>query len=101
MSAAQHFAGRLKELRERAGLTQAGLAEKAGMKVGGIRDLEQGINSPRWETVVDLAAALGVDCRAFLEAPAAAPEPKRGRPPKPPGPEPTPEKAKRARKQKK
>src|SRR5438067_13464598 len=79
MSAA-HFAGRLKELREAAGLTQGALAERAGLKVGGIRDLEQGINGPRWETVVALAAALGVDCRAFLEEPGAAPQPRRGRP---------------------
>lgn len=59
------FQRRLQELRKESGLTQAQLAEKAGMSIGGVRDLEQGRNAPSWETVVILAGALGVDCRAF------------------------------------
>jgi transcriptional regulator with XRE-family HTH domain len=63
-------------------LTQKELAEKAGMALGGVNKLEQGINKPSWESVVALAEALGVDCRAFAEPPGELPEPKRGRPPK-------------------
>jgi hypothetical protein len=52
-----------------------------------------GVTKPSWSTLLALARALGVTCLAFLEAPAAVPEPKRGRPPKAPaeppaGPEP-------------
>lgn len=85
----EHFAGRLKELRTRAGMTQGELAAKAGIKVGAIRDLEQGRNGPTWETVLALAAALGVTCEAFTQEPTAeATEPRRpGRPRKDAAPE--------------
>jgi transcriptional regulator with XRE-family HTH domain len=73
------FGGRLRELREAAGWTQQRLAEVAGMKLGGVRNLEQGRRSPAWETVLALAQALGVDCTAFTKEPAAR-EPKPGRP---------------------
>jgi transcriptional regulator with XRE-family HTH domain len=68
-------------MRERRGWTQQ-LAERAGIARATVADLEQQRYAPTWPTVVALAEALGADCRAFLEAPAAAPEPKRGRPPK-------------------
>jgi transcriptional regulator with XRE-family HTH domain len=84
---ASNFAGRLKELRQAAGLTQKQLAEKAGMALGGINKLEQGVNRPSWESVLALAEALGVDCRAFERTPAPRPQAGRGRPPKPTGPE--------------
>src|SRR5437879_6291899 len=80
---AGRFAARLKELRGAAGWTQQQLADCAGLSKGGIADLEQGRYAPTWPTVVALAEALGVDCRAFLEEPAAAVEPRRGRPRKP------------------
>jgi transcriptional regulator with XRE-family HTH domain len=76
------FGLRLKELREKAGLTQQQLADKAVMSLGGLTKLEQGINRPSWDAVLALAGVLGVDCRAFQEEPASTPEPKRGRPPK-------------------
>jgi transcriptional regulator with XRE-family HTH domain len=79
---ADWFAARLKELRERAELSQEQLAHKAGLKVGGIRDLEQGRNSPKWETVIALAKALGVSCEAFLEQATPRPPAGPGRPPK-------------------
>jgi transcriptional regulator with XRE-family HTH domain len=79
---ATRFAGRLKELREAAGLTQKQLAEKAGMGQRTVSTLEQGLSEPVWSTAIALAEALGVDLRAFLEQPAAVPAPKRGRPPK-------------------
>ncbi len=82
MSAA-NFAGRLKELRVGAGLTQAGLAERAKMSKAGIADLEQGRREPAWATVVALAEGLSVTCQAFLERPSQpATDAKRGRPPK-------------------
>jgi transcriptional regulator with XRE-family HTH domain len=75
------FGLRLKELREVAGLTQPGLAEKAGMSKGGIADLEQGVNQPSWDSVRKLAAALGVTTEAFNVAPSPDVKPAgRGRP---------------------
>jgi transcriptional regulator with XRE-family HTH domain len=59
------------------------LADKAGLNIGGVRNLEQGVREPGWRTVVALAEALGVDCRAFLEKPGELPVDKGGRPPKP------------------
>jgi transcriptional regulator with XRE-family HTH domain len=61
------FGAKLKELRERAGLSQAQLAEKAAMNVFGVAKLEQGQRDPSWASVLALAAALGVDCSAFAE----------------------------------
>jgi transcriptional regulator with XRE-family HTH domain len=85
---AQWFAGRLKELRERAGLTQPELAERAGLSKDGIAHLEQGRREPAWATVLTLCQALGVDCSAFAQPPAKRPPQGRGRP-KPPPPAPT------------
>jgi transcriptional regulator with XRE-family HTH domain len=77
------FAGRLKELREAAGLSRAELADKAGLKIGGIRDIEQGLRMPYFDTVIALAEALGVDCLAFLQEPSTPfAEAQRGRPAK-------------------
>lgn len=50
----------LKAARERAGLSQPGLAAKSGVPVGTIRDYEQGRRDPLLSTAVKLAAALGV-----------------------------------------
>ena len=63
------FAGRLRELRESAGLSRQELADKAGLKVGGIRDLEQGLNGPTWATMLAICKVLGVDCTAFQTPP--------------------------------
>jgi transcriptional regulator with XRE-family HTH domain len=80
---ADWFAGRLRELRTAAGLSRRELAEKAGLKEGGIRDIEQGINNPTWPTVLALAAALGVSCEAFNVPPTEdTSPPERGRPKK-------------------
>lgn len=77
------FGSRLRELRERAGLSRPQLAERAGMRSeAGIRNLEQGLTNPTWETVIRIAKALGVDCTAFTQQPASeSTEPaRRGRP---------------------
>jgi transcriptional regulator with XRE-family HTH domain len=83
MPEVQWFKDRLRELREAAGWTQQELAARAGMKVGGVRDLEQGVNKPSWASVLALGKALGVSCTAFLEPPAPRPPARPGRPPKP------------------
>lgn len=67
---AEHFAGRLRELREQRGWTQGELAERAGLNRFGVAQLEQGRNRPKWETVIALADALGVKCDDFRQAPA-------------------------------
>lgn len=59
------FAAALKRLREEAGLSQAALAEKAGLNVFGIAKIEQGLREPNWTTVLKLAEALEVECTAF------------------------------------
>src|SRR5262249_7801494 len=79
-----HFAGRLLELRQQAGLSQKQLAERVQMSVDGLSRLERGDRKPTWETVLALCEALGVECTAFCQAPAARPEPQRGRPRKAP-----------------
>ena len=63
----REWSDRLRRLLKDLGLTQAKLAEKAGMNRFGIAKLEQGVTEPRWETVRTLAKALGVTCLAFEE----------------------------------
>ena len=78
------FTARLKELRRTAGLSQEQLARAAGLTLGGVTKLEQGVTAPTWATVRALAKALGVSCAAFEEAPARGAGPAaRGRPRKP------------------
>jgi putative transcriptional regulator len=71
------FAARLREQRTAAGLTQAELAERAGMHLHGVTKLEQGDREPSWATVQALARALGVSCAAFEDAPAEVPPAKK------------------------
>jgi transcriptional regulator with XRE-family HTH domain len=61
------FMDRLKELRDKAGLTQQQLAEQSGIPIGSIRNHEQGHRVPSWGSVVKLAKTLGVTCEAFSE----------------------------------
>src|SRR5829696_338929 len=65
------FADLLRQLRSAAALSQEGLAERSGLSVRGISDLERGLSqAPRLETVRLLAdgLALGADERAALLA---------------------------------
>ena len=57
---------RLKEWRERRGLTQWGLAEKSGVGYATIARLEIYPGNPRLTTLYRLAEALGVDPRDLL-----------------------------------
>lgn len=62
---ASGFGPRLKELREKAGLTQEGLARAAGLSSSFVSKIEQRSPDPSWTTVQALARALGVSCEAF------------------------------------
>jgi DNA-binding XRE family transcriptional regulator len=61
------FTLRLRALREKDGLTQAELAEKAGLSVQAIAALEQGTRRPTWDTVRRLARVLKVGVEEFKE----------------------------------
>jgi transcriptional regulator with XRE-family HTH domain len=61
----EEFADILRELREKAGLTQEGLARKANLSLGYVAKLEGRRAQPSWATVKALAKALGVSCSAF------------------------------------
>ena len=62
------FAHRLGRLRTQLGLTQQVLAERSGLSVRGISDLERGLRHPRSDTVQRIARALGVN-DAYLSGP--------------------------------
>jgi transcriptional regulator with XRE-family HTH domain len=87
---AEWFAGRLLELRSKAGLTQWQLAEKAGVKRDAIARWERGMREPSWSNVVALANALAVSTDAFRQEPGSVPVPQRGRPSKGPAAAPAP-----------
>jgi transcriptional regulator with XRE-family HTH domain len=62
------FGVRLKELRLAKDLSQAKLADAAGVSLSVVFKAEQGVScDPPWSTVQALAEALGVDCTAFTE----------------------------------
>jgi transcriptional regulator with XRE-family HTH domain len=61
------FAERLRELRDKAGLSQEALAQKAGMSVGTIRNYEQSVREPLWDSLFQLCRGLGVSCTMFAE----------------------------------
>src|SRR5262245_39942337 len=93
MPNADHFAGRLQALRERAGLSQYELARRTGLTRQTVSRLEMGDRDPTWGTVQLLALALSADFREFADPDVKLPDvstPARGRPPKPdtvpPGP---------------
>lgn len=62
------FGKRLRELRDKAGLTQDELAGQVKMEQSSIARLERGEREPGWATVLRLADALGVTPDAFLDA---------------------------------
>src|SRR5947209_18212814 len=94
---AEYFAGRLKELREQAGLTQQQLADRAGLTRDGVAQLGRGRRKPAWETVVALISALECGAEAFTQRPAPRAKPGQGRPPKRTRGTPAPEEPKRPR----
>jgi transcriptional regulator with XRE-family HTH domain len=72
--AQDHFPGRLRELREAMGWSQQELAERVGLHMQTVSRFERGTLKPTWEVVLTLAEKLGVDCRAFCQAPAVPPQ---------------------------
>ena len=65
------FCEKLKKLRENAGLSQKQLADRAGVSQKAISFWETGGREPSWSAVQTLAAALGITCEAFADAPKA------------------------------
>jgi transcriptional regulator with XRE-family HTH domain len=61
MDAVVYVGENLKRLRTRAALTQAELAEKAGITTAAVARIERDEAEPRMTTVRKLAQALGVD----------------------------------------
>jgi transcriptional regulator with XRE-family HTH domain len=78
------FAERLKELRDRVGLTQAGLHRASGLSLSVIYDYEQGKREPSLRSAFRLADALGVDVNVFKDCDGPAPKPAAARPGRPP-----------------
>jgi tetratricopeptide (TPR) repeat protein/transcriptional regulator with XRE-family HTH domain len=74
-SAAEGFGALLRSWRQRAGLTQERLAERAAVSVRAIRALENGRAHPRPATVRLLGAALGLDMTDRAQFDAAARQP--------------------------
>jgi transcriptional regulator with XRE-family HTH domain len=80
------FAVRLQRAIVAAGLTPYALAKRAQLSKQAVSNLLAGERQPNWDTVQRLAAALGLDCRAFAdpditaEVAAAPPAKPRGRP---------------------
>jgi transcriptional regulator with XRE-family HTH domain len=72
------FAARLRELREKAGLTQAQLAQRAGLHLSAVTRFEHGRREPSLASAAKLAAALGVTVDELIR-PATRPAPKRPR----------------------
>ena len=67
MTPIEDFAARIKALRAKRGLTQAQLAQRAGMSHGYLSRIEVGMQSPTLEVIEKLAAALEVKPAALLE----------------------------------
>ncbi len=61
------FAERLRELRDRTGLSEAKLAEAAGLTFGSVHGYGLGRRKPSFAAVVKIARALGVTCEAFAD----------------------------------
>jgi transcriptional regulator with XRE-family HTH domain len=54
------------ELRERAGLTQEGLAERAELHITHVGGMERGVSNPSYSTLLRLAAGLGVGVAGLM-----------------------------------
>jgi transcriptional regulator with XRE-family HTH domain len=61
----ESFGERLRDLREKAGLTRSEFAIKVGLELKAIWSLEGGKTRPSWDTVCRLADALEVSAEMF------------------------------------
>jgi transcriptional regulator with XRE-family HTH domain len=73
------FGGRLRELREAAGLTQQELADRSGLTREGVAQLETGRRKPAWASVLMVSDALGISTEEFRRPPTSE-KPGLGRP---------------------
>jgi transcriptional regulator with XRE-family HTH domain len=74
------FKDKLRELREKAKLTQQQLAVQSGLSISIVQQLEQGQSTePRLTTIKKLARALGVSSDELIEMHSDEPEPPRKR----------------------
>lgn len=60
MTITQKLGNRIKELREKAKLSQLALAQKAGLDLTTINEIENGNRDPMFKTLWKIANALGV-----------------------------------------
>jgi len=60
------FASSLQILRKKQNLSQRELAQKAGVTQATLSRLENGLETPRWFTLQQLAQALGIESSTFL-----------------------------------
>jgi transcriptional regulator with XRE-family HTH domain len=74
------FGVRLRELREKNGLSQSELAERVGIPIDSIQNWEQGRTRPRIEALGKLARALGVTLDELLQESGEPAEPDQKRP---------------------
>ena len=81
---------RIRELREGAGLSREQMADAASVSIRAVVQWELGEREPGWFNMLALCKALGVDCTAFIQPPAARPPAGPGRPRKEPAGEPAP-----------
>ena len=65
----QHLGERIKQARERRGLTQQQLADSAGLSRGYLARLEIGRHDPSVSTVISLAKALKVPVASLFRSP--------------------------------
>jgi transcriptional regulator with XRE-family HTH domain len=63
------FGQRLRSIRRAHRISQEELAERAGRSVEAVSNLERGLNLPSFETLEQLARALGIPIRNFFELP--------------------------------
>src|SRR5438128_2563699 len=59
------LADKIRELREKAGMSQSQLAKASGIPTTTIQGYEQGRREPLWDGLFKLSTALGVSCEAF------------------------------------
>jgi transcriptional regulator with XRE-family HTH domain len=74
------FAERLRELRDGAGLSEAKLANAAGLTFGAVHGYGLGRRKPSFTAVVKLAHALGTTCEAFADCDDVMPRPEPKKP---------------------
>jgi transcriptional regulator with XRE-family HTH domain len=65
-SAAAKFGERVRELRQKQGLTQAELSERSGFPQGRISEIESGMRVPTLVTILRLAVALECSPSALI-----------------------------------